>query len=176
MGFVAVLSYSRRVFLRFCLNAQMDSFLRGHVEAFNAFSGLARTLLYDNLKSVVLERVGDTIRFNPEFLAFANHYRFEPRPVAVARGNQKGRVERHIDFIRKSFFAARQFVDVADLNAQAVDWCEGRAFDRPWPQDDRLSVRQAFAVEQPHLLDLPATDYPLGQRLDVAVDKTPWDP
>ena len=97
MGFVAVLSYSRRVFLRFYLNAQMDSFLRGHVEAFNAFSGLARTLLYDNLKSVVLERVGDAIRFNPEFLAFAAHYRFEPRPVALARGNQKGRVERHID-------------------------------------------------------------------------------
>ena len=174
MGFVAVLSYSRRVFLRFCLNAQMDSFLRGHVEAFNAFSGLARTLLYDNLKSVVLERVDDAIRFNPEVLAFAAHYRFEPRPVAVARGNQKGRVERHIDFIRKSFFAARKFVDVADLNAQARDWCEGRAFDRPWPQDDALTVRQAFAVEQSRLLGLPATDYPLGQRLDVAVAKTPY--
>ena len=71
MGFVMVLSYSRRIFLRFCLNAQMDSFLRGHVEAFAAFAGLGRTILYDNLKSVVLERVGDAIRFNPEFLAFA---------------------------------------------------------------------------------------------------------
>ena len=90
MGFVAVLSYSRRVFLRFCLNAQMDSFLRGHVQAFTAFGGLARTLLYDNLKSVVLERVGDAIRFNPEFLAFAAHYRFEPRPVAICRGNDRG--------------------------------------------------------------------------------------
>ena len=174
MGFVAVLSYSRHVFLRFCLNAQMDSFLRGHVEAFSAFGGLARTLLYDNLKSVVLERVGDAIRFNPEFLAFAKHYRFEPLPVGIARGNEKGRVERHIDFIRKSFFAAREFVDVADLNAQARHWCEGRAFDRPWPQDDSLSVRQAFAVEQPRLLGLPGADYALGQRLDVAVAKTPY--
>lgn len=42
MGFVMVLSYSRRIFLRFCLNAQMDSFLRGHVEAFTAFAGLGR--------------------------------------------------------------------------------------------------------------------------------------
>jgi transposase len=174
MGFVIVLSYSRRVFLRFCLNAQMDSFLRGHVEAFDAFGGTVRTILYDNLKSVVLERVGDAIRFNPEFLAFAKHYRFEPRPVAVARGNQKGRVERQIDFIRKSFFAGREFTDVADLNAQARQWCEGRAFDRPWPQDDALSVRQAFAVEQPRLLGLPAAGYPLGQRLDVPVAKTPY--
>ena len=174
MGFVAVLSYSRRVFLRFFLNAQMDSFLQGHVQAFTAFGGLARTLLYDNLKSVVLERVGDTIRFNPEFLAFAKHYRFEPRPVAVARGNQKGRVERNIDFIRKSFFAARKFIDVTDLNAQAVAWCEGRAFDRPWPEDDSLTVRQAFTLEQPRLLGLPGAGYVLGQRLDVAVAKTPY--
>jgi len=174
MGFVMVLSYSRRLFLRFCLNAQMDSFLRGHVEAFIAFAGLARTLLYDNLKSVVLEREGDAIRFNPEFLAFARHYRFEPLPVAVARGNEKGRVERHIDFIRKSFFAAREFTGVADLNAQARAWCEGKAFDRAWPQDDALTVRQAFAVEQPRLLEVPATGYALGQRLEVAVAKTPY--
>ena len=174
MGFVMVLSYSRRVFLRFCLNAQMDSFLRGHVEAFIAFGGLARVLLYDNLKSVVLERVGDAIRFNPEFLAFAKHYRFEPQPVGIARGNEKGRVERHIDFIRKSFFAAREFADVDDLNAQARQWCEGRALDRPWPQDDALTVRQAFAAEQPRLLGLPAAGYALGQRLEVAVAKTPY--
>ena len=124
-------------------------------------------------KSVVLERVGDAIRFNPEFLAFAKHYRFEPRPVAVARGNEKGRVERQIDFVRKSFFAAREFTDVADLNAQARQWCEGRAFDRPWPEDDALTVRQAFALEQPRLLGLPGAGYALGQRLDVPVAKTP---
>ena len=87
---------------------------------------------------------------------------------------QKGRVERQIDFIRKSFFAAREFTDVADLNTQATAWCEGRAFDRPWPQDDALTVRQAFAVEQPRLLGLPAAGYALGQRLDVAVAKTPY--
>jgi transposase len=174
MGFVAVLSYSRRLFLRFFLDARMDSFLRGHVEAFGAWSGLARTALYDNLKSVVLERVGDAIRFNPQFLAFAGHYRFEPVPVAVARGNEKGRVERQIDFIRKRFFAAREFTDLADLNAQARLWCEGPAQDRPWPEDDAMSVRQAFAVEQPRLLGLPADGYALGERLDVTVSKTPY--
>ena len=98
MAFVMVLSYSRRIFLRFFLNARMDSFLRGHVDAFFAAGGVARVLLYDNLKSAVLERVGDAIRFNPELLAFAAHHRYEPRPVAVARGNEKGRVERSIRF------------------------------------------------------------------------------
>jgi len=120
MAFVMVLSYSRDIYLRFFLNASMENFLRGHVGAFATWRGLPRVLLYDNLKSVVLERVGDAIRFHPTFLDFAGHYRFEPRPVAVARGNEKGRVERAVRFARESFFAARSFVDLDDLNAQAA--------------------------------------------------------
>jgi transposase len=49
MAFVMVLSYSRRIFLRFSLDARMHSFLRGHAEAFLAFGGIARVILYDNL-------------------------------------------------------------------------------------------------------------------------------
>ena len=85
-----VLSYSRRIFLRFSLNARMDSFLRGHVLAFAEFGGVPWVLLYDNLKSAVIERVGDAIRFNADLLAFAAAHRYEPRPVAVARGNDRG--------------------------------------------------------------------------------------
>jgi hypothetical protein len=77
----------------------MPSFLRGHVEAFEFFGGVPRVLLYDNLKSAVLERAGDAIRFHPTLLALAGHYRYEPRPVAPARGNEKGRVERAIRYV-----------------------------------------------------------------------------
>ena len=174
MAFVMVLSSSRQIFLRFFLNARMDSFLRGHVEAFAAFNGSSRVVLYDNLKSAVLERQGDAIRFNPELLALASHYRFEPRPVAVARGNQKGRVERAIRFIRDSFFAARTFTDLDDLNAQARAWANGTAADRRWPEDSRLSVRQAFEAEGASLLALPKQAFALGERLAVSVDKTPY--
>ena len=83
MGFVMVLSWCRRIFLRFFLDARMENFLRGHVGAFEAWDELPRVLLYDNLKSAVLERQGDAIRFHPALLEFAGHYRFEPRPVAV---------------------------------------------------------------------------------------------
>jgi transposase len=91
MAFVMVLSYSRSLYLRFFLNASLENFLRGHIGAFVAWNGSARVLLYDNLKSVVLERQGDAIRFHPTLLQFAAHCRFEPRPVAVARGNEKGK-------------------------------------------------------------------------------------
>lgn len=61
MAFVMVLSWSRRIFLRFFLDARMENFLRGHVGAFEAWGGLPRVLLYDNLKSAVLERVNEAI-------------------------------------------------------------------------------------------------------------------
>jgi len=107
MAFVMVLSYSRQIFLRFFLNARLESFLRGHLAAFEAWNGCPRVILYDNLRSAVLERHGDAIRFHPTLLEFATHYHYEPRPVAVARGNEKGRVERAIRYVRDNFFAAR---------------------------------------------------------------------
>jgi transposase len=174
MGFVGVLSFSRYPFLRFFLDARMENFLRGHVSAFEAWGGCARTALYDNLKSAVLERQGDAIRFHPTMLQFAAHYRFEPRPVAKGRGNEKGRVERKIRHIRDNFFAAREFRDIDDLNAQAQQWCQGEAADRPCPEDTRMRVREAFVQEQAHLLALPANPFPTEERVEVKAGKTPY--
>jgi transposase len=175
MAFVMVLSYSRQIFLHFFLDARMENFLRGHVMAFQAWGGrLPRVLLYDNLKSVVLERQGDAIRFHPTLLAFAGHYRYEARPVAVARGNEKGRAERAIRYARDSFFAARQFRDLDHLNAQAEQWCTGLAADRRCPEDPTISVREAFAREQANLLVVPDTAYPTAERVVVNVGKTPY--
>ena len=174
LALVMVLSFSRSIFLRFYLNASLENFLRGHLGAFETWRGLPRTLLYDNLKSVVLERQGDAIRFNPAFLEFATRYRFEPRPVGVRRGNEKGRVERAIRYVRGAFFAGRSFADLADLNAQADAWCQGMAADRRWPGDDSKTVREAFAEEAPRLLALPDDPYPLYERTPVIARKTPY--
>lgn len=174
MAFVMVLSWSRQVFLQFFLDARMESFLRGHIAAFQAWNGLPRILLYDNLKSAILERQGDAIRFNPTLLEFAGHYRYEPRPVAPARGNEKGRVERAIRYVRESFFAARNFADLADLNAQATLWCNGQAADRICPADRDLRVGQAFAQEKLQLLPLPANPFNADEVVAIHVGKTPY--
>ena len=174
MAFVMVLSWSRQIFLRFSLDARMESFLRGHVGAYAVWGGVPRVHLYDNLKSAVLERQGQAIRFNPTLLDFAGHHRYEPRPVAVARGNEKGRVERSIRYIRDAFFAGRTFADLADLNAQADAWCNGMAADRRCPEDTTLTVREAFALEASHLLALPANPFPTEERVEVQVAKTPY--
>ena len=174
MAFVMVLSYSRRIYLCFFLNAGMDNFLRGHVGAFEAWQGVPRELWYDNLKSVVLERRGDAIRFNSRFLDFAGRYRFLPKPVAVARGNEKGRVERAIRYVRDNFFAARTWRDIDDLNAQARAWCDGVAADRLWPDDRSISVREAFERERGSLLALPDDCPPVDERVEVRIGKSPY--
>jgi hypothetical protein len=174
MAFVMVLSYSRAIFLRFFLGAQLANFLRGHEAAFAAWGGVPRVALVDNLKSAVLERQGDAIRFNPTLLQFSGHWRFEVRPVAVARGNEKGRVERAIRFVRQSFFPARQYKDLDDLNHQAQAWCEGEAMDRPWSESATRKVRDAYLEERERLLPLAGTPFPTDERLEVSVGKTPY--
>ena len=174
VAFVMVLSYSRAIYLRFMLSLRTEDFLVGHQGAFSHFQGCARVLLYDNLKSAVIERTGEAIRFNPVLLAFASHHRFEPRPVAVARGNEKGRVERAIGYARTSFFPARVYRDLADLNAQALDWCSRLTMERRWPQDTRLTVREAFEAERGSLLALPENPFPVEERHEVVAGKTPY--
>ena len=173
--FVLVLSWSRAVYARFALDQTLESFLRGHVEAFHALGGVARTLLYDNLKSVVLERVGDHIRFHPRVLELAGHYHFAPQPCAVARGNEKGRVERMIGYLRHSFFAARPFTSLDDLNAQLARWITDVAHARPVPGDPsgRL-VRDALDEERPRLLPLPEHAFPCELVRAVTSGKTPY--
>lgn len=174
MGFVAVLSWSRQIFLRFYLGAHMENFLRGHVGAITAWGGCPRIALYDNLKSAVLERHGAVIRFHPTLLALSGHYHFDPRPVAVARGNEKGRVERAIRYIRDAFFAGRTFTSLEDLNAQADAWVLGRAGERRCPEDETLTVSDAFAQEKERLLALPGSPFPTDEIKAVSAGKTPY--
>ena len=110
-----------------------------------------------------LERNGAAIRFHPTLLGFAGHYRYEPRPIAVARGNEKGPVERAFRYVRDSFFAARSFVDLDDLNAQAETWCIGPAADRRCPDEPQRTVRAVFAEEAGRLLALLDNPAPLAR-------------
>lgn len=174
LAFVMVLSWSRQIFLRFYPGDSTANFLDGHVQAFDFFGGVPREILFDNLKSAVLERVGDTIRFNPNLLDLSAHYRFGPKPVAPARGNEKGRVERAIQYVRTSFFPARKWTDLQDLNRQALEWCLGTAAERRCPEDKTKTVAQAFAEEKPQLLPLPANPFHASDRVQAKVGKTPY--
>jgi transposase len=174
LAFVMVLSWSRHIFVRFYTGDAMPNFLRGHVDAFNFFDAVPREILYDNLRSAVLERYGSAIRFNPQLLDLAAHYRFQPKPTGVRKPEQKGRVERAIQYIRHSYFAARQWKDLEDLNNQALKWSLEVAGERNCTANGELTVVQAFEKEKPSLVVLPGNPYPCFERKEVQVGKTPY--
>lgn len=173
--FVMVLSYSRAMYARFVLDMSMESFLRCHQEGFAWFGGTPRRVLYDNLKTAVLDRVSDVIRFHPRLLEFAGHYHFAPTPCAVARGNEKGRVERSIRYLRGSFFEARRYRDLNDLNEQLRTWISETADARIVPDDpEEATVREAFEHEQTLLLALPKHAFETRFVRAVKSGKTPY--
>ena len=169
MAFVMVLSYSRQLFVRFFHDERVPSLLAGHVFAFEAFGGVPRVILYDNPRTIVLERRGPAIRFQPRLLELADAYGFELRPVPPRRANEKGRVERAIRYLRSSFLPLRTGLSLAELNREIGPWCQEVTQARPWPQDRRRTVAQAFAEERPRLLHLPSAPYPWPEQLPVAV-------
>lgn len=174
-AFVLTLSYSRALYVEFFFDQTLGNFLRGHVRAFEHFGGVPRHLLTDNLRSVVLERRGEQIRFHPRYLELAGHYCFQPQPCHVARGNEKGRVERSIRYLRESFFAAYSFTTLAALNESVGRWCEQVAAVRPWPDDSRRTVAEVLAKdEQPRLLALPLHPLDPSDRTAVRSEKTLW--
>jgi len=170
--FVITLSYSRALYLEFFFDQRLENFLRGHIHAFEDWGGLPRTLLYDNLRSVVLERRGDAVHFHPRFLELCAHYHFAARPCQVRAGNEKGRVERAIRYIRESFFAARPFTTLEDFNRQALEWRDREANGRSWPGGDHRTVQQSFEEEKPRLLSLPVHRFDSDLLVPVKPGKT----
>ena len=83
-------------------------------------------------------------------------------------------MERLIRFVRESFFGARRFGDLDDLNAQVDEWRRTRAAERPCPEDPRRTVAEVFAEERAHLLELPDDPFPCQERVAVQVAKTPY--
>jgi len=171
-GFVLTLSYSRALALEFFFDQSLENFLRGHVRAFAELDGVPRVLLYDNLRSAVLARRGDIVQFHPRLLELCAHYHFEPRPCRPGRGNEKGRVERAIRYVRESFFAARSFTTLEDFNRQARAWRDDIAHLRPWPGDDERTVAEVLEEERERLLPLPAHPFETDRLLSIRSGKT----
>jgi transposase len=121
--FVMVLCYSRLLYIEFTRSEKFEDFIRCHENAFHYFEDrIPEVCWYDNLPAAVTERMGSLIRFNARFLAYAGHHHFAPHACNKARGNEKGRVEDGVKYIRYNFWPGRAFRDFADLCTQASLW------------------------------------------------------
>lgn len=153
--FVCVLAYSRAIFAELVLDLSVHSLRRSLVRAAEFFGGSCRQWLFDNPKTVVIQRHGDAVRFHSSLLELAGAMRVEPRVCGVRKPHEKGRVERAIRYLRERFFAARTIHSVEQGNAQLLEFIETIAMQRPHPQWPERTVADVFAEERDRLLKLP---------------------
>ncbi|RWU19484.1 IS21 family transposase [Xanthomonas phaseoli] len=106
-AFVATLGWSRASYVEFVTDERLETLLACHEHALAFFGGVSRQVLYDNMKTVVLERDAygpGQHRFQPAFLDFAGHYGFAPKLCRPYRAKTKGKVERFNGYLRRSFY------------------------------------------------------------------------
>lgn len=167
-AFVIVSGYSGAIWVEFTLSETLCAFLRCHERALGFFRGVHREYWYDNLASVVAERVGKLVRFNPRFLAYAGFHAFRPVAMNPGKGNEKGSVENGVKFVRGSFWPGRAFKDLDDLNAQAREWIERFANLREHKGKGKIPAL-ALEEERPHLLPLRPEPYDTDEILSCPV-------
>ena len=155
---VMALGYSRMLTVVFSWRTRLVDFLRCHAQALEFFGGVPHTLVYDNLKSVVLFRRGAEVTFNPEFLPFADCYRFRPLPTWPGEPHEKGLVERPIFYLKDNFWYGRKFTGMEDLQAQSNRWRDTTCNVRIHSGLDERPIDR-FALERLHLLALPDEPY-----------------
>lgn len=161
--FLMVLCHSRRMYLEFTVSQQMEFFLACHENAFAAFGGVPHRLMIDNLKSAVLQRmVGTAPVFNPKYLDFSRHWGFEISPCNVRAGNEKGRVENGVGYVKKNLLAGLELPDFAAMQPAALAWLGTVANVRIHRETHRRPIEH-FEDERAHLLPLNPVGFDLAR-------------
>jgi transposase len=157
--FVMVLCYSRMMYVEFTVSQAMEHFLACHKNAFERFGCLPSKIMVDNLKSAVLKRaLGQAPVFNPKYQNFADHYGFTIIPCAVGKGNEKGRVENAVGYVKKNFLAGLEIVDFNHLNPAVAHWLDTVANVRIHGETGKKPL-DMFEEEKPSLNPLPENPY-----------------
>jgi transposase len=175
---VAVLSYSRRLFVKAFLNERGDDWREGIAAGFTHFGGLPRTLLGDNARALVLgrDRATGTVSFNPAYLAFCRDWDVQPRACAPYRARTKGKTEAGVKYVKRNALADQAFASFGALEQHLGEWmtvadqrCHGTTREAPIVRFDR---EERAALRSLPLRALPRRTQRLRRRvaLDAFVD------
>lgn len=156
----------------FVFDLSVHSLLRSLSRAAAYFGGSSRQWLFDNPKTVVLERHGDAVRFHPKLLELSGTYCASLRLCAVRKANQKGRVERAIRYLRERFLAGRELRSIEQANRELMTFLDEVAHARPHPVLPGRTVAECLTEEKKRLLPLPKVPPCTDVVEPVPVDKT----
>jgi transposase len=165
---VAALPYSGAQTAHFSFDLTLESFLEGHVRAFEFFRGVARECVYDNLRSVVARREREQVVWNQRFLHLRGHYAFHSSACTPETPREKGSVEAAVRHLKSGFWPARRFRDLRELNDQYVDWRDGVCNARIHASG-RFPVAERLAEERSALRPLPPARFDWSGHRSVRV-------
>jgi transposase len=171
-AFVMVACYSRYLYLEFTVSQAMGAFLRCMERGLQFFGGVATADIFDNMKTVVQSHTPHATVFNGRFLDYAKARGFAVIACNVRRGNEKGRVERPIGFVRSRFWPGRRFTDLMDLNTQAHRWRDEHANARVHDQTGKVPVLVFRHEEQRKLKPIPAAPFDVDDVEPYSVTKS----
>jgi len=160
--FASRLKYSRWAHVVPVPNEKVEPLIRALVQAFESFGGVPLRAVFDNPKTIVIDRTNGAIEWNPTFAHVPVDYGFGVELCWPRRANQKGSVENLVGWVKGSFFKVRRFHDREDLPRQLIAWLEEVNTQRPSratneiPADRMKAERQRLSP-----LAIPAAEYPL---------------
>ena len=153
--FVMVLCYRRMLYVEFTVSQTMEHFLACHQHAFEFFGGIPPKVMVDNLQSAVLKRaLGEAPVFNPKYLDFATHNGFTITQCNVGKGNEKGRGENAVGYVKKNLLAGLEIPDFSALNPAARQWLDTVANARVHGET-KATPTTLWPQERPSLRPLP---------------------
>jgi len=164
--FIATLGWSRAAYVEFCDDERAETLIRAHENALLAFGGVPKEVLYNNMRTVVLERYAygrGVHRFHAGFLDYARHAGFMPRLCQPYRAQTKGKVERFIGYLKRNFWipfvaSMRQVglrPDRQAANAAVARWLREVANARVHATTGEVPAERLL-IEKQELQPLPA--------------------
>ncbi len=168
--FVMVLCYSRMMYVEFTVSQGMEHFLSCHQNAFHFFGAVPRDIMVDNLKSAVIRRlIGQAPVFNARYLDFAHHFGFKIKACGVGKGNEKGRVENAVGYVKKNFLGGLEIPDFSAVNPAAREWRDTTANVRVHGATRKKPV-ELFKTETSAMQPLPEMPYEVAVTRSARAD------
>ncbi len=168
--FVMVLAHSRAIFAELVMSLDAASLRRSLIRAAQYFGGNPRAWLFDNAKTIVIERRGTLVRYHHDLVELASVMHVELRVCAPGAPNHKGTVERAIRTMKGRFFAARVIRDIEQGNRDLMAFIEKIGRARPHPRLPGQTVGEVLEAERSRLLELPSSMPSLEALTPVKVD------
>lgn len=154
--FVAVLSYSRAIFVKAYANERAFTWFNGIRSAFEFFQGVPQTIVFDNAKALVTKAAPKSqdgfCQLNSNFRSFCNYWKVTPIACRAWNPSSKGKVERAVRYIKENAIAGRIFRDMKQLNLSLFSWCQLQSLTRVMNVDgEKFSPQERLEEERKHL-------------------------